>query len=181
MGHGAPFPRRDRLAGSPHQISVFLRRSRSEALSNVGLVTRGSIRDLVEAYAQSRDPLYFAPEAVLEQVSLGRLVRGRTAIGAMLRALYLEAFSEVHEELRRVVVDDTRRIGVVESLFTGRHAHETLGLPLTGGQVKVPIVGVYEIEERLIVRGRLYFDVATLLGRFAESHEHEATKRENEQ
>jgi limonene-1,2-epoxide hydrolase len=125
-----------------------------------------SIRDLVHAYALSRDPQFFAPEATIEQMPVGRVVRGRTAIGAMFRSFYLEAFSNGDEHIRGIAVDDTRRVGVVESIFRGRHAREALGIPLSGSRIEVPIIGIYEFEADQIARGRVYFDVATLLGRF---------------
>ena len=125
-----------------------------------------SLRDLIHAYALSRDPQFFAPEATIEQIPVGRVVRGRTAIGAMFRSFYLEAFSNGNEHIRGIAVDDTRRIGVVESIFRGRHAREALGIPLSGAQVEVPIIGIYEFEADQIARGRVYFDVATLLRRF---------------
>jgi len=123
-----------------------------------------SLRDLIHAYALSRDPQFFAPEATIEQMPVGRVVRGRTAIGAMLRSFYLEAFSNGDERIRGIAVDDIRRIGVVESIFRARHARAALGIPLT--QVEVPMIGIYEFEADQIARGRVYFDVVTLLGRF---------------
>jgi len=127
-------------------------------------MTHESIRDLLEAYARSRDPQYFAADATLEQVPLGRVLRGRAAIGAMFRTFYLETFADPVERILSVAVDDARGLGVVESVFRGRHVHEALGVAITGSQVEIPMVGVYELENGLIGCGRLYFDVASLLG-----------------
>ena len=103
----------------------------------------------------------------MEQVPLARVLRGRPAIAAMLRLFYLDAFSEADEEIRGVVVDGDRRVAVVESTFRGRHTGEVLGIPLAGRRVELPMVGVYEAEGTLIRAGRLYFDLATLLGQLA--------------
>jgi limonene-1,2-epoxide hydrolase len=123
-----------------------------------------SIRALVEAYAHSHDPEYFAPDATVEQIPLGRVLRGRAAIGGMLRTFYLDAFSDPVERILCVAVDETHGVGVVESIFRARHAREALGIGLAGAEIEVPMVGVYEVEGGLLARGRLYFDVATLLG-----------------
>jgi limonene-1,2-epoxide hydrolase len=127
-------------------------------------VTGSSLRELVEAYARSRDPEYFALNATVEQMPLGRVLRGRAAIGAMLRTFYLETFSDPVERIVTVAVDDSRGIGVVESTFRGRHMGEAFGIAIGGTQIEVPMVGVYQIEDGLIGCGRLYFDVTALLG-----------------
>jgi predicted ester cyclase len=127
-------------------------------------VANDDLRDLIEAYARSRDPLYFAEGAVVEQVPLARALRGRPAIAAMLRLFYLDAFSDAHDEIRSVIVDPDRHAAVVESTFSGRHTGEVLGLSLAGRRVELPMVGVYEADGDLIRAGRLYFDLATLLG-----------------
>jgi limonene-1,2-epoxide hydrolase len=123
-----------------------------------------TVRDLVEAYARSRDPQYFAPDAIVEQMPLGRVLRGRAAIGAMLRTFYLDTLVDPVEHIARVAVDEFSGIGLVESTLQGRHAHEPLGIALGGTAVELPMVAVYEIQNGLLARGRIYFDVATLLG-----------------
>ena len=130
-------------------------------------MANADLRALIEAYARSRDPLYFAEGAVVEQIPLARVLHGRPAIAAMLRLFYLDAFAEADEEIRSVVVDDDRHVAVVESTFRGRHTGEVLGIPLTGRRVELPMVGVYEAEGALIRAGRVYFDLATLLGQLA--------------
>ena len=125
-----------------------------------------TLRDLVEAYARSRDPQYFATDAIVEQMPLGRILRGRAAIAAMFRTFYLDTFTDPVERITNVAVDDTLGIGVVESMFRAQHTRESLGVTLAGSDVELPIVGVYEAENGLLTRGRIYFDVGSVLGEY---------------
>ncbi len=120
-------------------------------------------RALVESYARTQDPQYLARDATLRHVALPEAAVGREAIGAALRRLFYEAFSDAEVEVRTVAVDRERALGVVEWIFRGRHAGELLGVAATGRRVELPMVGVYEIADESISRGRVYYDLATLM------------------
>ena len=102
-------------------------------------------RTVVEAYAQSHDPQYFAEDAVFTQMPLPQPFSGRRAIEGMLHLFYRDAFSDASGELRHVAADTTKGLGFVEFTFRGRHTGELMGIKPTGRQVEVPMLGVYEI------------------------------------
>ena len=120
------------------------------------------VRTLIEAYADSHDPKYFAEDAVFTQMAMPQPFTGRDAIAGMLRLFYEEAFSEAKGELRHVAADTERGLGFVEFTFRGRHTGALAGIPPTGRDVEVPMLGVYEIANGAIQRARLYYDMATL-------------------
>jgi predicted ester cyclase len=120
-------------------------------------------RKVIEAFAQSHDPKYFAEDAVYTQMALAQPFTGRDAIGAMLRLFYHDAFAEARGDLRNVAADTEKGLGFVEFMFRGRHTGELMGIAPTGRQVEVPMFGVYEIANSQIQGARLYYDTATLM------------------
>ena len=52
-----------------------------------------AIRSVIEAYAHSHDPKYFAEDAVFTQMAMPQPFTGREAIAGMLRLFYEDAFS----------------------------------------------------------------------------------------
>lgn len=121
------------------------------------------IRSVIEGYAQSHDPKYFAEDAVFTQMALPQPFTGREAIAGMLRLFYADAFSDAKGELRQVAADSQQSLGFIEFTFTGRHTGALAGIQPTGREVEVPMLGVYEIERGKIQRARLYYDMATLM------------------
>jgi steroid delta-isomerase-like uncharacterized protein len=120
-------------------------------------------RKVIEAYAENHDPKYFAEDAVFTQMPIPEPFSGRDAIGGMLRLFYQDAFSDASGQLRHVAADATKGLGFVEFTFRGRHTGELMGIPPTGRQVEVPMLGVYEIEGGEIQKARLYYDMATFM------------------
>ena len=120
-------------------------------------------RKLIEAFAHSHDPKYFAEDAVYTQMPLPSPLTGRDAIAAMLRLFYHDAFSEARGDLRTVAADTDKGLGFVEFVFRGRHSGDLMGIAATGRQVEVPMFGVYEIANGRIQQARLYYDMATLM------------------
>ena len=120
------------------------------------------VRSMIEAYAQSHDAKHFAEDAVFTQMALPQPFTGRDAIAGMLRLFYEDAFSDAKGELRHVAADTERGLGFIEFTFRGRHTGALAGIPATGRDVEVPMLGVYEIANGKIQRARLYYDMATL-------------------
>ena len=119
-------------------------------------------RNVIEAYAQNHDPKHFAEDAVFTQMALPQPFTGREAIAGMLRLFYEDAFSDAKGELRQVAADNERGLGFIEFTFKGKHTGALAGIPATGRDVEVPMLGVYEIASGKIQRARLYYDMATL-------------------
>jgi steroid delta-isomerase-like uncharacterized protein len=120
------------------------------------------VRRVVEAYAHSHDAKHFADDAVFTQMAMPQPFTGRDAIAGMLRLFYEDAFSDAKGELRNVAADTERGLGFIEFTFRGRHTGALAGIPPTGRDVEVPMLGVYEIANGKIQRARLYYDMATL-------------------
>ena len=120
-------------------------------------------RKLIEAFAKSHDPKYFATDAIYTQMPASQSFSGRGAIEDMLRLFYKDAFSEAEGELRNVAVDTEKDIGFIEFIFRGRHTGLLMNIPATGRHVEVPMLGVYELGGGKIQRARLYYDMATLM------------------
>ena len=120
------------------------------------------VRSVIEAYAHSHDAQHFAEDAVFTQMALPQPFTGREAIAGMLRLFYEDAFSDAKGELRHVAADNERGLGFVEFMFKGRHTGALAGIPPTGRDVEIPMLGVYEIANGKIRRARLYYDMATL-------------------
>ena len=121
------------------------------------------IRTVIEAYAQSHDPKYFADDAVFTQMALPQPFTGREAIAGMLRLFYEDAFSDAQGELRNVAADNERGLGFIEFTFSGRHTGALMAIQPSGRQVEMPMLGVYEISGGKIRHARLYYDMATLM------------------
>ena len=119
-------------------------------------------RSVIEAYAHSHDPRHFAEDAVFTQMPLPQPFTGREAIAGMLRLFYEDAFSDAKGELRQVAADTERGLGFIEFTFRGRHTGALAGIPPTGRDVEVPMLGIYEIANGKIQKARLYYDMATL-------------------
>jgi steroid delta-isomerase-like uncharacterized protein len=120
-------------------------------------------RAVIEAYAQSHDPQFFAPDAVYTDMARACPVAGREAIAAMLRSVFYETFSDAAVTLHRAAADAGQGIGLVECTFRGRHTGTLLGIQPTFRQVELPMLAIYEVEHGEIRRARQYYDVATLL------------------
>lgn len=129
--------------------------------------TWSDMRVVMEAFARSHDPQFFAPDGTFTEVAVPRSATGREAIGEMLRHIYYEAFSDGRLDLRTVATDIERGVGLVEGTFRGRHTGELLGIPPTQRLVEVPMLAVYELATGAdggpeIRQGRLYYDIASL-------------------
>ena len=94
-------------------------------------------RELIEAFAHSHDPEYFANDAVYTQMPVTQSFNGRNAIEGMLRLFYKDAFSDAHGELRNVAADSEKGLGFIEFTFRGRHTGALMGIPATGRNVEV--------------------------------------------
>jgi predicted ester cyclase len=115
-------------------------------------------RKLFEEYAQSHDPKYFAPDSAFTVVPLASTLKGRDAIGGMLRMFYHDAFSDARADLGHVAFDEEKDVGSIEFVFRGKHTGDLMGLKPTNRQVEVPMLAVYEGKNNELVNARLYYD-----------------------
>ena len=115
---------------------------------------------VVQGYLANHDPKFMVEDATFQDYSQVEPLRGREAIGAMLDMLYQTAFSEARAENRNLVADD--KSVVLEFTFHGINTGSLMGMPPTGKRVEVPMCAVYDVEEGVIRRARLYYDSATM-------------------
>ena len=100
-----------------------------------------------------------ADDVVFAHMATGDLHEGPEAVARMLHYVYHVAF-DARAETRNLVVDDGK--AVFEADFVGTHIGEFAGIPATGKQVRVPLCVVYELENNMIKRGRVYMEMPVL-------------------
>ena len=112
------------------------------------------------AYFRDHDVQYLSEDAVFTQMNTGDETRGREAIGQMLHYFYHVAF-EARAELTNTVITESK--AVAEFNFKGRNIGDFAGMPATNKEVNVPTCIVYDVENGLIKRARIYMpaDVMT--------------------
>jgi len=112
---------------------------------------RRSIERLLDTLCD--DPVY-------TMMATGQAFRGKDGVAAFYAGLF-EAFPDADFDLKTVFVGEE---GVVEeSVLTGTHQGEWLGLPPTGKPIKLPLTIVFPMQDGEILGERLYFDLKTLL------------------
>lgn len=111
---------------------------------------------IVRDYLRGRAPEHMAEDATFHDLPQSITHRGREAIAAMFREVYVEAFSDAAPESRNWVADDDSV--VLEFAFRGVNTGSFAGRPPTGRRVEVPMCVVYDIEDGIIRRARLYYD-----------------------
>ena len=112
---------------------------------------------LIQAFLGSHDPTsFYTEDATFHLMDQPEPLRGRAAIGAMLRMFYAEAFTDAHAEPRGLVADENAV--VAEFVFHGNNTGSLNGMPPTGKTVAVPMIAVYEVANGRVHRGRLYYD-----------------------
>ena len=110
-------------------------------------------KENMEAYFQTHDVKYVAEDAVYKHMSTGEEYVGREQIGAMLHYMYHVAF-DARGEIRNTIV--TKDKAVLEADFTGKHIGEFAGLQPTNKEVKVPLCVIYDLENGLVKKARVY-------------------------
>jgi len=120
-----------------------------------------STREVISRYLSSNhsDLSMMADDVVFAHMATGDLHEGPEAVARMLHYVYHVAF-DARAETRNLVVDDGK--AVFEADFVGTHIGEFAGIPATGKQVRVPLCVVYELENNMIKRGRVYMEMPVL-------------------
>ena len=120
-----------------------------------------STREIISRYLSSNhsDLSIMADDVVFAHMATGDLHEGPEAVARMLHYVYHVAF-DAHAETRNLVVDDGK--AVLEADFVGTHIGEFAGIPATGKEVRVPLCVVYDLENDMIKRGRVYMEIPVL-------------------
>lgn len=99
-------------------------------------------------------------DVVFTIMATGQEHRGREGVIGMLTYFYHIAFDAT--ATTRVALFGEHN-AMVEGDFVGKHIGEFAGIPATGKEVRVPLCVVYDLEDDLITRGRVYFEMPALL------------------
>lgn len=89
--------------------------------------------------------------------------RGKDGVLQMLNYFYHIAF-DADAEVKNLIFSDDR--AVFEADFVGKHIGEFAGVAATNKQVRVPLCVIYDIENDLIKKGRIYFEMPVLFEQF---------------
>ena len=106
------------------------------------------------------DVSLMAEDVVFTVMSTGQEHRGSDGVLQMLNYFYNTAFDATAETENTIFADGK---AVVEGDFVGKHIGEFAGIPATNKDVRVPLCVVYDLEDDLIKRGRVYFEMPVLL------------------
>lgn len=121
-----------------------------------------STRATMERYFNSEhgDTSVLADDVVFTVMGTGQEAKGPEAVLNMLSYFYHGAFEATAEPVNMVMADGK---AVGEWDFTGKHTGEFAGVPATGKVVHVPLCVSYDLENDLIKRARIYFEVPAFL------------------
>lgn len=121
-----------------------------------------STRNLMTKYFNSNhsDVSMMARDVVFTIMATGQEHHGPDGVLQMLNYFYHVAF-DATAETRNMIFADGK--AVVESDFIGKHIGEFAGIAATNKSVRVPLCVVYDLEDDLIKRGRVYFEMPVLL------------------
>ncbi len=120
-----------------------------------------STRETMMRYFNSEhgDVSMMAPDVVFTVMATGQEHHKPEGVLGMLNYFYHVAF-EAGFETRATLFGDAN--AMTEGDFVGKHIGEFAGVSATGKDVKVPLCVVYDLENDLIKRGRIYFEMPAL-------------------
>ena len=111
---------------------------------------------IVRDYLAGRGPELMAEDATFHDLTEPAPIRGRAAIEAMFHLIYDEAFPGASAESRNWIANDD--CVVLEFTFRGVNTGPFEGRPPTGKSVQVPMCVIYDVQDGIIRRARLYYD-----------------------
>lgn len=115
---------------------------------------------IVKDYLAGRGPELMAEDATFDDLGRAETIHGREAIAALFRHYYDEAFPVASAEYRNWIADD--HCVVLEFTFRGVNTGTFHGRPPTGKNVEAPMCVIYDVEDGLIRRARLYYNSAQM-------------------
>ncbi len=101
-----------------------------------------------------------ASDVVFTIMATGQEHHTPEGVMGMLNYFYHVAF-DASFETRVTIFGDAN--AMTEGDFVGKHIGEFGGIPASGKDVRVPLCVVYDLENDLIKRGRVYFEMPALL------------------
>jgi steroid delta-isomerase-like uncharacterized protein len=123
-------------------------------------MSAASNEQLIRRYFENVDADFYTENAELHDMSQPRPLKGRAAIRAFLQMYLGEAFPTGGYQVNRVFADDGG--AAAEWTFRGSNTGPLMGVPPTQRAVEFSGVSVYEIEDGLFTRARIYYDSGAL-------------------
>jgi steroid delta-isomerase-like uncharacterized protein len=124
-----------------------------------------ALKGAVNAHDGDKMSALYANDATVTVIPGAGDVRGRAAIGADQKAMFV-AFPDLKMTEKRDY--HTRSVAIVEWIVTGTHTGSFMNMPATNKPIGQVSVSVYEIgADGLIQKERVYSDGATLLAQVA--------------
>jgi len=113
-----------------------------------------STQSVMEDYfASGHDAKFLAEDAVFTDMGNGKETHGRQAVKEMLNYMYHIAFDAKAEVTNKMFAPNK---ATMEFNFRGKHIGEFAGLQPTNKEVNVPVCVVYDLENGLIKKARIY-------------------------
>ena len=112
-------------------------------------------RENFMAYAMGHDATKLAENAVFTIMATGQEFHGREEIGQMLHYFYHVQF-EADAEIKNLIFAGNNV--VLEGEIVGKQLLEYAGVPPGDKPVKAPICIVYDLENDIVARARIYFE-----------------------
>ena len=121
-----------------------------------------STREVMTKYFNSKhaDVSMMSENVVFTIMPTAQEHHGQDAVLQMLNYFYHIAF-DAEAETKNTIFAEGK--AVMEGDFVGKHIGEFAGVPATNKDVRVPLCVVYDLENNLIKRGRVYFEIPILL------------------
>ncbi|MGK2860312.1 MAG: ester cyclase [Chitinophagaceae bacterium] len=110
-------------------------------------------RQNMQAYFKTHDVEYMTEDVVFTHMSSGEETKGKEAVSKMLHYMYHVAFDAQATNQNTIITGDK---AVLEATFEGTHIGEFVGIQPTKKNVAVPFCVVYDLENGLIKKGRVY-------------------------
>ncbi len=111
------------------------------------------------AYAEKHDTSKLAENVVFTIMATGQESHGREQVGQMLHFFYHIAFN-ADAEIKNLIFAEKNV--TLEAEVVGEQLLEYAGIQPRPGQVRVPICVIYDLENDLIARARIYFETDAL-------------------
>ena len=116
-------------------------------------------RENFMAYAAKDDLTKLAENAVFTLMATGQEFHGREEIGRLLHNFYHVQF-EADAEIKNIIFSGNNV--VLEGDIIGKQLLEYAGIPPSDKQIRAPICIVYDLENDIIARARIYFESEAL-------------------
>jgi steroid delta-isomerase-like uncharacterized protein len=116
--------------------------------------------EAVRAFLNQGELSVMSEQATFQDFTRKETIRGPEAISQMIYNFYNVNFPGAEAEFTNIVAGE--RSVVMEFTFRGVHNGELWGIPPTGRAVEIPMCVVYDVEDGIIQRGRLYYDGAIM-------------------